>query len=115
MELKDMILNCDLIIKRNNEVVNSSKTTDKKAFMNFTKALSYVVNKKHHDNITKTKVESDQVKKIVKIYVWFKNVYTKHDVAISGLKLVDVETQEVITHTYEYTFSGDILDYIYIW
>lgn len=115
MDVKDMILNCDLVIKRNNEVVNTSNTTDKKAFMNFTKALSYVVNKKNHDNITKTKVESDQVKKIVKIYVYFKNVYTTHDIAIEGLKLVDVEKQEIITHTYEYTFSGDILDYMYIW
>lgn len=110
-----MILNCELVIKKNNEIVNNFSYKDKKAFMSFTKALSYIVNKKHYNNITKTKIESDGVKKIVKIYVYFKNIYTTYDKAIKGLELVDVEKQEIVTHTYEYTFSGDILDYIYIW
>ena len=83
--MDDMKLNCELIIKRNNEIVNTfSYNENEKSYKTFVKALSYVVNK-------------------------------THDIAIEGLKLVDVEKQEIVTHTYEYTFSGDILDYIYIW
>ena len=115
MEVKDMILKSEVITKKNNEVMSIWNHEDKKAYMDFTKALSYVVNKKNYDDIVKTKVISDRVKKIVKIYVYFKKVYTNYDVAISGLSLVDVEKKEIVNYTYEYTFSGDILDWIYIW
>lgn len=98
--MDDMILNCELVIKRENEVVNTfNYSNDEKGLILFTKALSYVVNRKNHENIVKTTIKSDSVKKVVKIYVYF------------NLNFYD----GIVKMLYEYTFSGEKLDDIYIW
>lgn len=85
-------INFNLEITRNGEHVNTFKAEGEKALAEMVKAISHVHNRKNYFNIKSASIHGDRAKKVVKAMIKFDN----------GFK-------------YDYTFTGEDIENVYVW